>query len=232
MGAFNDTVETARLAAAEPADIGYHRSFDSPPEGTAMTLINSRHLMIVIGGAVAALLLALAFFLIGVYVIPQNGMYPGLPAGSRILVLKHPYAAPGQVKRGDIIVFTRETDAGRFNFIWRVVGLPGDTVEAVGASLAINGRPVAQEQVRQQDGMTIFLEHAGDAVYEIAVSRSPGEAKEKDPNDGKDKDEAPPHYTVAVPPDHFVVLGDNRLEATDSRYHGLVPFAAIIGRKL
>jgi signal peptidase I len=77
--------------------------------------------------------------------------------------------------------------------------------------------------------MTIFREYAGDAAYEIAVSQAPGQVKNKDT---KDKDEAPPHYAVAVPPDHFVVLGDNRLEATDSRYHGLVPFAAIIGRKL
>jgi signal peptidase I len=192
-----------------------------------MALTNSRRLMIVIGGVVAVLLLTLVFariFLVGLYVIPQNGMYPGLPAGSRFLTLKHPYATPAQVKRGDIIVFTRDIDAGRFNFIWRVVGLPGDTVEVSGASLVINGHPVLQEQVRQQDGMTIFREHAGDAVYEIAVS--PSQDQEKD----KDKD--PPRYAVTVPPDHFVVLGDNRLEATDSRYQGLVPFAAIIGRKL
>jgi signal peptidase I len=187
-----------------------------------MTLTN--RLMIVAGGVVAALLLALAFFLVGIYVIPQNGMYPGLPAGSRILVLKHPYAAPEQVKRGDIIVFTREIDAGRFNFIWRVVGLPGDTVQVSGASLAINGRPVTQEQVRQQDGMAIFREHTGEADYEIAVIQSQGQEVEKE--------KALSDAAVAVPPDHFFVLGDNRLDARDSRYLGLVPFSAIIGRKM
>ncbi len=189
---------------------------------------NRRSLAILIGGFAVALVFAALvlarIFLVGLYVIPQNGMYPGLPAGSRLLTLKHPYAAPADVKRGDIIVFTRDIDAGRFNFIWRVVGLPGDTVEVSGASLVINGHPVVQEQVRQQDGMTIFREHAGDAVYEIAVSQPP--------DLDKDKDKTVPGYAVTVPPDHFVVLGDNRLEATDSRYHGLVPFAAIIGRKL
>jgi signal peptidase I len=191
-----------------------------------MGKFDRRRLAILVGGfAVALLFAALALariFLVGYYVIPQNGMFPGLPAGSRLLTLKHPYGTPAEVKRGDIIVFSRDTNAGRFNFIWRVVGLPGDTVEAAGASLVINGHPVVQEQVRQQDGMTIFREHAGEAVYEIAAVQ----------NENKVGDKTPPAAAVAVPPDHFFVLGDNRLEATDSRYLGFVPFAAIIGRKL
>jgi signal peptidase I len=184
-------------------------------------MINGRNVMISVGSVTAVLLLVLVLtriFLVSFYVIPQNGMYPGLPAGSLLFSLKHPYAAASQVQRGDIVVFTHDTKDGRYNFIWRVVGLPGDAIEAAGASLVINGRPVVREQVRQQHDTTIFREHAGEAAYEVAISQSPGEV--------------PPDASVVVPPDHFFVLGDNRLEALDSRYLGPIPFAAIIGRKL
>jgi signal peptidase I len=177
--------------------------------------------MIIIGGVTAVLLVALVFariFLVGIYVIPQNGMYPGLPAGSQLLTLKHPYAAPSEVRRGDIIVFIRGTKEGSYSYIWRVVGLPGDAIETAGASLAINGRPVEREQVRKQDDTTIFREHAGEAAYDIAVSQSPAAV--------------PPDVSMVVPPDHFFVLGDNRLHAVDSRSFGAVPFGDIIGRKL
>jgi signal peptidase I len=176
-------------------------------------------------GCVAAVLLALVpalllvkILYLGDYVIPQNGMYPSLPSGSRLLTIKHPYAAPSEVKRGEIVVFTRDQDGGRYIFIWRVVGLPGDTIEAAGTSLVINGRPVVRDRIREEQGMVIFRERLDEASYEIAISQSPREL--------------PPDASVIVPPDHFFVLGDNRLDALDSRYFGPIAFGAIIGRKL
>jgi signal peptidase I len=115
-------------------------------------------------------------------------------------------------------VFIRDTKDGSYNYIWRVVALPGDTIETAGASLAINGRPVMREQVHEQPDVTIFREHAGEAMYEIAITQSP--------------DDVPPDTSVTVPPDHFFVMGDNRLDAVDSRYFGPIPLGAIIGRKL
>ena len=52
-------------------------------------------------------LLALKTFVIGYYRIPQNGMYPTLPAGSVLFTLKRAYPDVSRVKRGDIIVFVR-----------------------------------------------------------------------------------------------------------------------------
>src|SRR5262245_30328846 len=98
--------------------------------------------------ALLSTLLVAKLLFLGDYVIPQIGMYPGLPSGSRLLTIKHPYAAPSEVKRGDIVVFTR--DSGRYIFIWRVIGLPGDTIEAAGESLVINGRPVVRDRIREE----------------------------------------------------------------------------------
>src|SRR5215467_3824814 len=167
----------------------------------------SRTSKIILGSGAAVLLALLATLLLlkilflGDYVIPQNGMYPSLPSGSRLFTIKRPYAAPSEVKRGDIVVFTRDQDGKQYIFIWRVVGLPGDTIESVGASLAINGRPVVRDRIREEQGTVIFRERLDEATYEVAISQSPREL--------------PPDVSVVVPADSFFVLGDNRFDALD-----------------
>ena len=168
--------------------------------------------------AVPLALLAIKTFFIGYYQIPQNGMYPGLPAGSSLFTARRAYSGAPNVKRGDIVVFVREENGHRYNFIWRVVALPGEKVEASGESLTINGQPVQRQRVREADGKTIFREQIGDVAYEVAFEVSPRHR--------------PPDTSVTVPPDHFFVMGDNRLDARDSRYFGPVPFSSIVGRRL
>src|SRR5438094_1679770 len=96
---------------------------------------------------VVLVLLALKTFFIGYYRIPQNGMYPTLPAGSILFTLKRPYSDISNVKRGDIIVFVREQNGRRYNYIWRVIALPGEKVEAFRESLTINDQPVSRESI-------------------------------------------------------------------------------------
>src|SRR5437899_5814939 len=104
-----------------------------------------------IGGLmIIAVAIAAKTFLIEHYRIPQNGMYPGLPAGSGFWAYKRAYSSPSQVKRGDVIVFTRVQNERPYIYIWRVVGLPGDTVAAVGESLTVNARPVTRERIREE----------------------------------------------------------------------------------
>lgn len=168
-------------------------------------------------GVFLALLVTKTFF-IGFNHIPQNGMYPGLPAGSRLFVAKRAYRDASSVKRGDIVLFVREMDGQRYNYLWRVIALPGDKVEASGESLIINDKPVSRQRVRNYDAGTIFREQLGDATYEVAFATSPRFT--------------PPDTSITVPPDHFFVMGDNRLEASDGRYFGPIPFGSIVGKKL
>src|SRR3974390_3320236 len=69
--------------------------------------------------AILLALLAVKTFFVGYYRIPQNGMYPGLPAGSSIFTSKRAYSSAANVKRGDIIVFAREENGQRYIYIWR-----------------------------------------------------------------------------------------------------------------
>jgi signal peptidase I len=175
---------------------------------------------IVMGGviAIALALLVIKTFFIGVYRIPQNGMYPSLPADSIVFAAHHAYSDSSSVKHGDIVVFIREENGERYNYIWRVIALPGETIEASGESLTINGQAVQRQQIREADGKTIFREQIGDASYEVAFDSSPRST--------------PPDVVLTVPSGQFFVMGDNRLDARDSRYFGPIPFASIIGKKL
>jgi len=163
-------------------------------------------------------LLTTRFFVIDFYRIPQNGMFPGLPAGSRVFANKLAYSDASQVKRGDIVVFRRVENGRRYNYIWRVVGLPGEKVEVSKESLVVNGQPARHQRLREQNGNAVFREEFGGISYEVAF-----DSAQNDP---------PPNASVTVPPDHFFVLGDNRLNARDSRVFGPVPFSSIIAKKL
>jgi signal peptidase I len=163
-------------------------------------------------------LLALKTFVIGYYRIPQNGMYPALPAGSVLFTLKRAYPDVSRVKRGDIIVFVREQNGQRYNYIWRVIGLPGDKVQTSGESLIINGQPVGRERATDAGGRTVFREQIGDASYQVAFDSS--------------TQDRPPDVSVIVPADHLFVMGDNRLNAFDSRRFGPIPFRSVVGKKL
>jgi signal peptidase I len=163
-------------------------------------------------------LFALKVFVVGYYRIPQNGMYPTLPAGSVLFTIKRPYSDISAVKRGDIIVFVREQNGQRYNYIWRVIGLPGDLVQTSGESLIINRQPAARQRVADADGKSLFRETVENVSYEIAFDASVSER--------------PPDVAVTVPPDHVFVMGDNRFNAFDSRRFGPIPFSSIIGKKL
>jgi signal peptidase I len=112
---------------------------------------------LVIGGA---LLVALVIrsFLLQAFWIPTASMEPTLQEGDRVLVNKLSYDLH-DVNRGDIIVFERPEAASSAHpeddikdLIKRVVGLPGETIEARDGAVYVDGRMLEESYL--PDGVT------------------------------------------------------------------------------
>jgi signal peptidase I len=173
---------------------------------------------VIVLGLASAVIIRLFF---GWYAtIPQNGMYPGMPAGSYFVTKKHPYQNVTEIQRGDVVTFTRTENGRTYEFVWRVVGLPGDDLIVAKDSVSINGQTLRQEPVREENEFRIVREWNGEASYEVAYDKS------------VDYDEPLPFASCKVPADHVFLLGDNRNQAQDSTYLGPIPFTSIVGKKI
>lgn len=202
------------------------------------------------------------------FYIPSDSMMPVLRNGDRLLVSKYPYGwsyasvsfhlapkKPGRwfgklPERGDIVVL--EHPVTRVDYIKRVIGLPGDTIELRGGALIINGKPIKREvrpmlsvpvdaNMPGSDsslGRFVTRDAAGKAVLELPIVREtlPGGATFDtiDMGPGYLTDDYGP---ITVPADHLFLMGDNRDGSADSRVPvdrkglgGPVPFDAIAGR--
>ncbi len=115
---------------------------------------------------IVAVLLALVIrtFVVQAFKIPSGSMIPTLDIGDHILVNKfiYDFTTP---KRGDVIVFKYPQDESR-DFIKRVIGLPGDTLEIQGRRVLINGKPLDESYAHFVDGAKSPMEqeHFGPIV--------------------------------------------------------------------
>jgi signal peptidase I len=146
--------------------------------------------------------------------IPSGSMEPTLHGtpnqweADKIIVdkLKYKFAEP---QRGDIVVFspTLELQKEQYQdaFIKRVIGLPGDKVELKDGKVYINNQPLAEDKYLGSEQYTaIDVCRAGQTPYLAQPS--------------------------TIPPNSYLVLGDNRTQSYDSRCWGVVPRQNIIGR--
>ena len=92
-----------------------------------------------------ALVLALILrtFVVQAFWIPSGSMIPTLEVGDRVLVAKFWYRF-AEPKRGQLFVFQYPVDPKR-DYVKRIVGLPGDTLEIRSGSVYINGQPLRDE---------------------------------------------------------------------------------------
>lgn len=150
--------------------------------------------------AVAVILaLFIRTFVVQAFKIPSGSMLPTLQIGDHILVNKFLYYFR-EPRRGDIIVFKFPLDEGR-DFIKRVVGLPGETLEIRGKQVYINGKPLDEPYAVHLDANILSNPHS--------------------PRD---------HFgPVKIPPGHLFVMGDNRDHSMDSRFWGFLDIRKVKG---
>ena len=106
----------------------------------------------IVVGALAVALLVKTFF-IQAFFIPSLSMFPTLDEGDRVLVNKLSYKMH-DVNRGDMIVFDRpegSPDSDIKDLIKRVIGLPGETIEARDGVVYIDG--VRLDEPYLEDGV-------------------------------------------------------------------------------
>lgn len=81
--------------------------------------------------------LALDFLVIANAVVPTGSMENTVPVGSRIIGFRLYYLFE-EPQRGDIVIF-RFPDDEKKDYLKRIIGLPGDTVEIIDGKVYING---------------------------------------------------------------------------------------------
>ena len=171
---------------------------------------------------VIAVILALFIrtFVVQAFKIPTGSMENNLLIGDHLLVNKFVFGPSesnvenavlplGTIQRGDVIVFKYPEEPER-DFIKRVIGLPGETIELRQKKVYVNGTPLEEPYVH-------FLEPPGTA----------GASSEVTSIDVRER-----FGPVTVPADHYFVMGDNRDNSQDSRYWGFLPRDYVKGKAL
>lgn len=158
---------------------------------------------------VKALLIALGLafivrmFLFAPIIIDGPSMLPTLHDRDQMIVSKYNYYF-SEPDRFDIVVFHASVQK---DFIKRVIGLPGEHVAVIDNVLHINGNPVEENFLTENDEVSGFQPFSNDFTLE----------------------ELPGGYTE-IPEGHVFVLGDNRGDSTDSRSIGVIPMDKIVGK--
>lgn len=161
-----------------------------------------------------ALLLALFIrtFVVQAFKIPSGSMQDTLLIGDHILVNKFIYGVKNpfndntwiplkQPERRDVVVFKYPVNPTQ-DYIKRVIGVAGDTIEIKNKKVYVNGEP-------QEEKYAIFLDN----------NILPANVQVRD-NMGP----------ITVPENSLFVMGDNRDNSYDSRFWNFVNLKAVKGK--
>ena len=185
------------------------------------------NLKTLIGALIIAILIRSLLF--QPFYIPSSSMEPTLLVGDRIFVSKYTYGYSKHSfpfspnfsnkrffsklpERGDLVVFKTPAD-NRTDYIKRLIGMPGDTIQFVNGNLLINDNKIPREEVEPTKIIRCgkfeietksLIETLPNGVKYLAVYKKRGTLQ----NTKK----------FSVPPDHFFLMGDNRDCSKDSRY--------------
>ena len=194
---------------------------------------------------VYALLIALTLRTFGIepFKIPSGSMLPNLLIGDFLFVSKYSYGYSrysfplgiipfdGRImsstpKRGDVVVF-RSPRRPDINYVKRVFGLPGETIQLKSGVLFINDTPARRtetalpEYIRPTGRAKAYLEVLPGAQHGHVILETDGDFGLADNTSA-----------FTVPEGHYFMMGDNRDNSSDSRFLndlGYVPLDYIIG---
>ena len=163
------------------------------------------------------------------FYIPSSSMEPTLLVGDRIFVSKYTYGyskhsfpfSPNITnerffsklpKRGDLVVFKTPAD-NRTDYIKRLIGLPGDTIQFIEGELIINKKKILRKQIKNEKIIrcgnffletNTFIETLPNGLEHLVVYKKRGSLQNS--------------KVFKVPANHYFLLGDNRDCSKDSRY--------------
>jgi signal peptidase I len=205
-------------------------------------------------------------FIFAPFSIPSASMLPNLVVGDHLFVAKWPYGysryslpfAPigfdgrvpdGVPERGDVVVFRHPRNE---DWVKRVIGLPGDTIEVRGGVVILNGLAVPRQPLEPFDlpvspnspcdgkGADVRLETGADGQPHCLFPRYretlPGGRSYEVLDQGRSP--ADDFGPITVPAGHLFMMGDNRDDSLDSRVSveqhgvGLLPIQNVLGRAL
>ena len=192
-----------------------------------------------------ALIIAIAIrsLLFQPFYIPSSSMEPTLLVGDRIFVSKYTYGyskhsfpfSPNfsnkrffskSPKRGDLVVFKTPAD-NRTDYIKRLIGMPGDTIQFVKGELLINGNKILRKKIDKNRTIrcgnflldtNIFIETLPNGLEHVVSYKKKGPLQNS--------------KVFEVPQKHYFLLGDNRDCSRDSRYLdsvGYVNYLNLVG---
>ena len=136
-------------------------------------------------------------------------MQPNLQNHERVVCLKQ-----AKIHRGSVVVFDANgvdpQVSVKTEYVKRVIGLPGDTVEAKNGNLYVNGKKVDQSYISKSE------RSSGTGTWTLhSISQENSWVLH--------------NGAYKVPKGEYFVLGDHRSVSNDSRYWGFVPKSKIVG---
>lgn len=197
---------------------------------------------------VIAAVFLLRSFVVEPFRIPSGSMLPTLYIGDFILVNKYEYGVRlpilntkiipvGSPKRGDVVVFRYPVDE-KYDYIKRVVGVPGDTVAYIDKVLTVNGVKADYKPVGDwvDPNTLVTLSESTETIdgreHRTVVDERIPAGLRGAPNErvGEGCRYYSNGFVCKVPEKSYFVLGDNRDNSEDSRYWGFVPEGNLVGR--
>lgn len=219
------------------------RRMDGPPEKKPIWVSFGSELFVVV-----ALMFTCRVALADWPKVPSGSMEPTLRVGDYLLVNHLAYGPrlpftntaieTGRPERGDIVVFRFPLDVSQF-YVKRLVGMPGDRVVFKDGSVSVNGEPMnaqVQGQGTAPEDRHQLLVQETSAGHQRTLKINPlwqGRLPLNRSNPGLAEhcsSRRDGWWECTVPAGHYLMLGDNRDNSSDSRVWGFLPHEQVYGK--